>query len=132
MLYSLSAFFLHALANAGEVKSNHLHARAQRAILVNARSERHFQTLSGYFGYCQISLNAEKIIIFPIFFYKIGVLKRLCCKLAICDKITRFVAFFLLDDFCRFLFQSLKSNKINFSLGQHVVQKVPLDSRKPF
>ncbi len=52
-----------------------------------------------------------------------GVLTRLCCNLAICDKITRFVAFFLVDDFCRLPFQSLKSNKINFTLGQHVVQK---------
>ncbi len=30
---------------------------------------------------------------------------------------------FLVDDFCRLPFQSLKSNKINFSLGQRVVQK---------
>ncbi len=85
-----------------------------------------------HFGYCQISLNAEKIIIVQIFFYKSRVLTRLCCNLAICDKITRFVAFFLIDDLCRLPFQSLKSNKINFSLSQHVVQKVPLDLRKPF
>ncbi len=103
--------------------AKHLHARAQRAILVNARSERHFQTLSGYFGYYQISLNTEKIIIIPIFFCKSGVLTRLCYNLAISDKITWFAAFFLVDDFCRLPFQSLKSNKINFSLGQHVLQK---------
>ncbi len=54
---------------------------------------------------------------------KSGVITRLCCNLAICDKITRFVAFFLIDVFLRLPFQSLKSNKINFSLGQHVVQK---------
>ncbi len=42
--------------------AKHLHARAQRAILVNARSERHFKMRNGYFGYCQISLNTEKII----------------------------------------------------------------------
>ncbi len=29
----------------------------------------------------------------------------------------------LVDDFCRLPFQSLLSNKINSSLGQHVVQK---------
>ncbi len=100
-----------------------MHARAQRAILVNARSERHFQTQSGYYGYCQISLNAEKSIIFPIFFCKSGVLARLCYNIAIHDKTIRFAAFVLVDDFCRLPFQSLKSNKINFSLGQHVVQK---------
>ncbi len=41
-----------------------------------------------------ISLNTEKIIIFPIFFCKSGVLTRLCGNLAIRDKITRFAAFF--------------------------------------
>ncbi len=78
------------------------------------------------------SLNTEEIIICPIFFCKSGVLTRLCCILAIGDKITRLVAFFLVDDFFRLPFQSPKCNKINFSLGQHVLQKVPLDSQKPF
>ncbi len=75
-------------------------------------STREVQTLSGYFGYCEISLNTEKIIIPSIFFWKSWFLTRLCCNLAICDKITRFVAFFLIDDFFRLPFQSLKSNKI--------------------
>ncbi len=60
----LSSFFafLHALASAGELKSinrfcqliklvKHWHARARRAILANARSERHFKIQSCYFGY---------------------------------------------------------------------------------
>ncbi len=46
--------------------ANHLHARAQRAILVNAP----FQNAKWYFGYCQISLNTEKIIICQYFFAK--------------------------------------------------------------
>ncbi len=52
-LFSIFAF-LHALASAGELKltdrfcqliklAKHLHARARRATLVNARSERHFK-----------------------------------------------------------------------------------------
>ncbi len=36
--------------------AKHLHARAQRAILVNAP----FQYAKWYFCYCQISLNTEK------------------------------------------------------------------------
>ncbi len=87
------------------------------AMLVNARSERHFQTLSGYFGYCQISLNAEKIIIFPIFFCKSGVLTRLCCNLAICDKITRFAVFFFWQMiFVGYHFRALKAIKLTFPL----------------
>ncbi len=87
------------LANAGELKS----------------SDRFCQLARKTFAYT--------CAIFTILNCKSGVLIRLWCNLAICDKITRFVAFFLVDDFCRLPFQSLKSNKINFSLGQHVVQK---------
>ncbi len=61
-----------------------MHARAQRAILVNAP----FQNAKWYFGYCQISLNTEKIIILSIFFCKNGGLTQRWCYLAICDKIT--------------------------------------------
>ncbi len=57
------------------------------AILVNARSERHFETQSGYFGKCQISLNTEKFIILPTFFCKSGGLRQWWCYLGICDKI---------------------------------------------
>ncbi len=46
------------------------HARAQRFILANARSERHFKIQIGYFGYCEIPLNTEKITILAIFIYK--------------------------------------------------------------
>ncbi len=124
LLFSLFAF-LHALASAGELKSTdrfcqlikvakHLHARARRAILVSARSERYFEMQSGCFGYCHISLNAAKIIILPVFFYKSGGLTRLWCNLAIFDQITRFISFLLVDDFCRSTFQSLKSNKTTF------------------
>ncbi len=95
-LFSLFAF-LHALARAGELKSTdqfcqliklakHLHARARRAILVKP----HLKMQSGYFGFRQISLNSEKIIILEIFFCKSGGLTRLCCNLASCDKITRY------------------------------------------
>ncbi len=85
-------------------------------ILVNARRKRHFQKLSGYFGYCQISLNTEKIIILLIFFCKSRVLTRLCCNLAIFDKNTRFVAFFPIDDFLGYHFRALKAIKFNFTL----------------
>ncbi len=47
----------------------------------------------------------------------------MCCNLTICDKITRFVAFFLVDDFCRLPFQNLKSNKINFGFAKAVLDK---------
>ncbi len=47
----------------------------------------------------------------------------MCYNLAIRDKITQFAAFSLVDDFCGLPFQSLKSNKIIFCPGQHVVQK---------
>ncbi len=65
--------FLLELANESQATDfvswlpKHLHARARRAILVNAQSERQFKTQSDYFGYCQISLNTEQIIILPIF-----------------------------------------------------------------
>ncbi len=32
----------------------------QAGILVNVRSELHFKIRSGYFGYCQISLNGDE------------------------------------------------------------------------
>ncbi len=87
---------------------------------------------SGYFGYCQISLNNEKIIIFPIFFYKSGVLTRLCCYLAICNKITRFAAFFWQMIFVGYHFRALKAIKLSFPLISIQCKKVPLDSQKPF
>ncbi len=98
--------FLHALASACELKSinqfyqltklvKSWHARARRTILVNARSERHFRRQSSYFGYCQISLNTEKSLFWPIFSCKCGGLTQMCSNLAICDKITRFIPFFL-------------------------------------
>ncbi len=46
------------------------------------------RVVSGYFGYCQISLNTEKIIILPLFFCKSGGLTQWWCYLAICGKIT--------------------------------------------
>ncbi len=55
----------------------HSHARAWRVILANARSERHFKIQFGYFGYCRIPLNTEKITILAIFFCKRKGLTRL-------------------------------------------------------
>ncbi len=60
---------------------------ARTCAACNSR-ERHFRMQSVYFGYCQISLNTEKIIILPIFFCKSGGLTQWWCYLAICDKIT--------------------------------------------
>ncbi len=39
------------------------HERALRVILANARSDHHFKIQIGYFGYCRIPLNTEKITI---------------------------------------------------------------------
>ncbi len=58
--------FLHALANASELKSfdrfcqliklaKSEQARTRCAIPINARSERHFKIQSGFFGFRQIS-----------------------------------------------------------------------------
>ncbi len=128
--------FLDALANAGE--SICQLARKTFACTCAVRNSRQrakwapFSNAKWLYWLLPNFFKRWKIIIFPIFFCKSGVLTRLCYNLAIYGKITRFAAFFLVDDFCRLPYQSLKSNKINFSLGQHVVQKVPLDSRKPF
>ncbi len=100
-----------------------MHKRARRAILVNARSERHFKMQGGYFGYCQIYFNAEKIIILPILFHKTGGLTQLCCNLVICVKIVQFIPSFLVVIFRRLTFQRLKRNQNNCSLSQHVLQK---------
>ncbi len=40
------------------------------------------------------------------------------CNLEICDKIARLISFFLADDLCILTFQSLKSYKNSFYLGQ--------------
>ncbi len=45
------------------------HARARRVILANVRSECHFKMQIGYFGYCQIPLNAEKKLFCKILLY---------------------------------------------------------------
>ncbi len=71
------------------------HARAWRAILVDALSERHLKMQSVYFGYCLTSLKAENVTILPIVFYKLGGFTRLCCNLAIGVKIARFIPFLM-------------------------------------
>ncbi len=74
LLSSIFAFFQQAWASAGELRSiarfcqlikfsKHLHERAQPAIPVNARIERHLKIQIDYFGYYQISLNTAKVII---------------------------------------------------------------------
>ncbi len=95
------------------------HARARRVILANARCQRHFKIQIGYFGYCWIPLNAEKIKILTLFFCKRGGLTRLWRNLPIWIKISCWNPFFL----WKLPFQSLKSNTTNISLGQHVLQK---------
>ncbi len=101
MIYFLHFLqFLNALASAGEFKSTdrlcqlinlakHLDTCARRENFVNGRSECHLKIQGGYFGFCRISLNAEKDIVLPMHFCKGGALTRLYCSLAICDKVTR-------------------------------------------
>ncbi len=72
------------------------HARARRVILAKARSERHFKIQIGYFGFCQIPLNTEKITILAIFIYRRRGLTRLWRNLPIWVKIARFNPFFLM------------------------------------
>ncbi len=116
LLSSRFAFF-HALASAGELESADQFCQlARKTFARTVRSERQFKTQSGYFGYCKISLNAEKVIILPTFFCKSGGSTQLCCYLAICVKIARFISVFLVVIFCRLRFQSLKSNKNSFSI----------------
>ncbi len=101
-------------------------------ILVNARSERQFKTQSGYFGYCQISLKTENVIILPIFFCESGGLTRLYCNLAICVKIAGFISLFLVIIFIGLNFRALNSIKTTFLLVNIQCKKVSMDSQKHF
>ncbi len=56
----------------------------------------------------------------------------MCCNLAIFVKIARFTSLFLVVVFCRRRFHILKSNKNNFSIGQHVVNKCHWIRKSPF
>ncbi len=49
---------------------------------------------------------------FANIFLQKGELTRLCYNLAVCYKITWFISFFSVDDFCRLTFRGLRSNKI--------------------
>ncbi len=86
------SFFL----NKGLVSQYNTHERAQRVILANARNECHFKIQIGYFGYCRIPLDTEKIIILRLFFCKREGLTRLVRNLPIWVKIARFNSFFLM------------------------------------
>ncbi len=120
-----SLHFLHAKASARELNSIDRFCQlikfAKSARTCAARNLHQrvkwapFQQTKWLFWLPQGFFNHWKNTILPIFSSKRGGLTRLCCGLAILLKNVRLIPLFS--------FQSLKSNKIAFSLGQHVLQK---------
>ncbi len=126
LLYKLFAFFnlnMQTQVNSSQATdfvswlAKHLHARAHRAILVNAQIERQFKTQSGYFGYCQTYLNTEKSLFCQYFFLQKQRITQVCAvvNLLVLKLLGLFHCFWLLF-FVGLDFRALNAIKIAFRL----------------